>query len=208
MKAKMTLYSIVSLVGISTLSAQGLKIGNSYKKAAEFSMGNGNYLPLIVEACGMEKMDMPYFSYFIPRINVEGGLISRRYDSSYYEITAGYRMINVPLKTILINAYKNEFGDNQTNRIIVESKNPEKFNWPNDGNYKQWAQFNTWCYDIKVPISKAKKLDSIIREDFERTFDVKLSIEKRKVNCLALVKNSNFKPAKSIEKGYVRSVKD
>ena len=83
----------------------------------------------------------------------------------------------------------NRFGvDLNTTRVSIECRDADRFKWPAQEQLTdKWLNENTWCYESAVPPALSEKLPVIMQQDLERFFNVRGSIEKRKIRCLALV---------------------
>lgn len=86
------------------------------------------------------------------------------------------------------------------NRTLISLKDTAHFTSHASGQgYLNWlGQGNGFCYELIVPPALADKAWSIMQEDMNRFFpQFKVSIQKRKVNCLVLVRTSNVDKLKT-----------
>jgi thiol-disulfide isomerase/thioredoxin len=119
--------------------------------------------------------------------------------------TVRYRILN---KSILI-LYRDAFPDRDLepvqngdkvnyyyskkenySRIVLEVNDSSKYLKPTSAINTDWAVSNSYCYEIELPLEKQHEINSMMRQDLERYFDLSGSIQKRKVKCWALVRTS------------------
>jgi thiol-disulfide isomerase/thioredoxin len=93
-------------------------------------------------------------------------------------------------------AYNNElYGFNvnnirlqSRNRIIFETSNQHRFFPPKEEDLQSdWIRKNVFSYEMKLPPAQSAQKFQRMREDLDRYFPFKATIEKRNVKCLALV---------------------
>jgi thiol-disulfide isomerase/thioredoxin len=118
-----------------------------------------------------------------------GKNIGVHYDKS--SITEIFR--SIVLKTI--SPSQDSFDYN--NRYVLNVKNPYKYMYFGKGEINQWRDENTYRFTFKVPISKSNQLFDFMKSDIERIFDVSCSLEKRNVECLALIRTSKIDKIRS-----------
>jgi len=93
------------------------------------------------------------------------------------------------------------FGHYQSNRVILEVKNPSLYRYdPSQGPEYEWLRKNGHCFELLLPEGTIKGADVLIKE-LARVFRVEFSLKKRMVNALVLVRTSNKDKIKSTEKG-------
>jgi hypothetical protein len=74
-------------------------------------------------------------------------------------------------------------------QIVWEVKNPEEFIAPTGLPLSQeakWMTEHSYCYAVRVPVSRADQLDGIVRQDLDRYFNVESRMENRKTPCYVL----------------------
>lgn len=89
------------------------------------------------------------------------------------------------------------FGDN---RMAIEVKDPSRVTSDKIGKaFEEWMkQGNAFCYELIVPPALAKDAFKIMRDDLDRYFSqYEVFIEKRKRECLVLVRTSEVDKLKS-----------
>jgi uncharacterized protein (TIGR03435 family) len=78
-------------------------------------------------------------------------------------------------------------------RTVVLTNDSTKFFIPKDHkgyDYQEWMRRNYYSYQITVPENRPFDYHPIFKEDLNRTFGLKVSVEKRPVQCLALIRTS------------------
>lgn len=102
---------------------------------------------------------------------------------------------NQPFSIILRMAYPEEM-QLPANRIILQGMAAEKLMGPSDSSapYQQ-----LYCYDLIVPLTSEKSLYSHLKSDLQRTFNLKVTKEKRKLDCWILTNTPGV--AKAYTKG-------
>lgn len=76
-------------------------------------------------------------------------------------------------------------------RTIIECADSTKYFPPADVYMRlQWNEKYSYSYQLLLPVEKKSQKYQIMKVDLERVFKVKSNIEKRKVNCLVLVRTS------------------
>jgi thiol-disulfide isomerase/thioredoxin len=117
-------------------------------------------------------------------------------------IPRGKIMINVTLldmyKSALLSnvRFLEKFTDK---RLILDVENPTELIYnPNETDKETWEKDNLYYYDMVVPRSDAKNLQSIVLKDLNYYSGYYGRIEKRKMKCLALVTKGNIDSLKVI----------
>ncbi|PVD54115.1 hypothetical protein DC498_01620 [Terrimonas sp.] len=102
---------------------------------------------------------------------------------------------NQPFSIIVRMAYPEEMKL-PANRIMLRGMAAEKLMGPPDSSapYQQ-----LYCYDLVVPLTSEKALYSHLKSDMQRTFDLKVTKEKRKLDCWVLTATPGV--AKAYTKG-------
>jgi hypothetical protein len=76
-------------------------------------------------------------------------------------------------------------------RTIIECQNSERFFPPQDvDSLHQWVEQYTYNYQLRLPEEKSPMKYEVMKADLDRSFDLKASIEHRKIKCLVLVRAS------------------
>ena len=82
--------------------------------------------------------------------------------------------------------------------IIYELKDSSKFFTPKQDELKdKWDRENRYSFDLMVPMDKADQLYKYMRQDLERYFGVKGTIEKRRIKVLVLELNDGGEKLKT-----------
>jgi thiol-disulfide isomerase/thioredoxin len=79
------------------------------------------------------------------------------------------------------------------NRIIVEVKD-KYFSEPPKEEYKidDWLLKHAYCYEIKLGSETDENVFALMQQDMNRSFDFTGRIEKRKFNCLVLIRKNGL----------------
>lgn len=81
----------------------------------------------------------------------------------------------------------------RNNRIIVEQNNTDDLIMPAKSvNIDDWKNDHLFSYELKLPANKESQVYDLMLEDLNRYFSYAGKIEKRKVWCWALTRNSKF----------------
>lgn len=135
-----------------------------------------------------------------------GNLMGFRTDGSDSLFT-GWSFTNMSLLFIYKLVYPNRLSY-PDNRIIVLSKDSAQFD---EVNFFDTAKYTrSYSYDLTVPPVPMNELREYAQQDLERTFHLKISDEKREVNCLILKTTPRLKNsiAKGGEKKYMMDRSD
>lgn len=88
-------------------------------------------------------------------------------------------------------------GLRRPNYVILEVKEPSKYRYdPKYGPEKEWLRKNGYCYELMMPKGTIKGI-KIADENLEKLFNVKCSIQMRKVNTLVLFRTSTAEKFKA-----------
>ncbi|MBS4064843.1 MAG: TlpA family protein disulfide reductase [Chitinophagaceae bacterium] len=82
------------------------------------------------------------------------------------------------------------YGFREHGRTILEVKEIEKYKYLSGTSYDKWRGEHGYYYQSILPEALKKDKYKIMREDLRRYFNLNVSIEKRKVRCLALIRTS------------------
>jgi hypothetical protein len=84
---------------------------------------------------------------------------------------------------------RTKYDFNPRNTVILRVPNSKQWVFPKDkANIEEWMKKYTYCYELLVPPSEAAHLYQFMQQDLERYFGVKVTIKKRKVQSLELVR--------------------
>jgi thiol-disulfide isomerase/thioredoxin len=95
------------------------------------------------------------------------------------------------------NLYQIAFADSAgflpSNRIIIESAQPEKITQPKNEDFEIWKVNNTYCYEITVPEAKCDSIHKMMRDDLQQLFGYNACMENRVKKCLVLKAEKGFR---------------
>lgn len=159
--------------------------------------------PLFIDGNGGSGENLLYQSALSTRIQVDAGGVSRQ---------GGNRIaaLNVTLPYLYFEAFSDQIPfAGRSNRVRLEVPDslrrqltgqglPQQLtgNYQVDQAYYNWADKNTFCYSLVLPRPLPKPaLNAIMRSDLNRFFRLHAGIEgsmqRRKVNCLVLVRTGS-----------------
>jgi thiol-disulfide isomerase/thioredoxin len=146
-----------------------------------------NHLPLLVDGNGGRGQNLVYHSVLTSYTpGLDAGVTQYQPDSIRgRKIT----LRNVPLVTLFRNAYgarKVYFGNN---RILLDVRDPSRFNSNLSGApYLDWmAAGNGYCYELVVPPAMDSRTYAIMQEDMGRIFSqYRAQIVRMNRDCLVL----------------------
>lgn len=76
------------------------------------------------------------------------------------------------------------------NRLLLETKYTGQLIHAGDDN--QWKRDNFYSYELTVPATTSRNaINAMMRQDLDRQFNLYSRIERRKINCYALVRTGN-----------------
>lgn len=118
------------------------------------------------------------------------------------------KMYNLSIEDMLTH------GLRKPSYVILEVKDPSKYRYdPKYGSEKDWLRKNGYCYELMMPKGMVKGI-KIVDDHLEKLFNVKCSVQKRKVNAVVLSRTSTSEKFKAVggemiqddEKGIYRNV--
>lgn len=157
-----------------------------------------------------------YYSFIVKRIDFGtlSGMLIPIEDSLSGHIT-GYSCHNYRISRLYSLAYKSWKDSAKVgfeipkNRIIVENYDSTKIFPPDKESSNTWLYNNQYSYAIKLPVDNAPDLEHYIRDDLDRYFNIRSSIQKRRVKCLILRRCEATKKIPHKEKeGYPKEYKN
>lgn len=147
--------------------------------------------PQLKQGGGRLYDSLRYCSYIMPYIQGYNGLIGRIIDTK--RGIYGFKAYNQPLLSIIKSAWERfptETFENN-NRVVLEIKDSTPFLQPADRNqYYSWCRKNVYSYELRLPAEKKDEVFPVMQQDLLRYFDYDISIEKREIPCLVLVRTS------------------
>lgn len=100
--------------------------------------------------------------------------------------------------------YEDAYGENgkydfsAENTIIYNIKDKSKFIIPKDNNLMdEWIKKYSYNYELKISDADSFQLYNKMKQDLFRYFNVKGKIEKRSIECLALIQKDNLNRLKT-----------
>jgi thiol-disulfide isomerase/thioredoxin len=139
--------------------------------------------------------DDQYYCYIRkqPFTEVENGSDAIQIDSATQRIVGYRKSHETPFWLYSALAYRQYAGKEleylTSAQIVWEVKNPLDFiepaSLPLDQQGK-WIAAHSYCYAVRVPLSRANQLDDIVRQDLDRYFNVESRMETRKIPCFVL----------------------
>lgn len=149
-----------------------------------------NSRPLIASTDSIVFNDLIGYSYLLPGKEQFFQAVSRQKING-----SGCENRIILTRVSILNLYRTAYNEGSRNyfdygnAVALEVKDSSKFLRPLDESLTDnWEEENLYSYDLLVPAPKAKQLYSIMQQDLERYFNIKASVEKRKVPCLVLTR--------------------
>lgn len=149
-------------------------------------------VPIIAQNTEPYLSKMKYSSSLLSAIDGIGGSTSLRENGSDYPYHIQYNDLSARL--LFVNAFQENGKYNfwgAKNSVILEVKDKLRFEVPTDPQqYNYWQTHYSYCYDLWVPPDQATRIYDIMKRDLENYFNAYGKIEKRKVECLVLVRTT------------------
>ncbi len=146
------------------------------------------------------ERSIQYYSYFSGWLSEYGGGGKSRFEDSISN-RIGLRFVNEPLLFLYQTAFGGFNGGDfiYPNRIVLDIHDSQVFLSPSgEHDLDDWNAKNLVCYEIAVPISKQTELFQIMQQDLKKYLNYNVKVEKRKTNCLSLIRTTNQDKLKSI----------
>lgn len=162
-------------------------------------------VPLWLEGGGRQVKHLKYYSFIMERLTDSRTSTFRpRYDSSRNLI--GLFAQNLSVIQLFQMAF-NEAGPvwpyQYTSRVLLEFPDAEKYVFPKDPEQvDEWCNKNLYCYELSLPKEKVEKRYEVMKQDLERFFGLRGTIEKRKVKCLVLKRTTSEDLIKTKSKDF------
>lgn len=138
------------------------------------------------------KQYSPYYSFITPRIEFAGGGYGPAkiiFDNNTGKLQ-GISCMNKTIVELYKEAYKGRLPFRPSipnNRIILEVTDKSKYYAPSyDSTYFTWANRNVFCYALRYSTDSVNAMYSFMKSDLDRFFNIKSSVEKRKIKCWVL----------------------
>jgi thiol-disulfide isomerase/thioredoxin len=151
--------------------------------------------PSALLTVGPYKGHLQSYSYFMDYTPGMQFDIKEKETDSVTQKLLGYNLFNQSALQLFSYPYRSAFtseGDFYfipSDRILLEVKDLNAFRMPfgiTPDQEAEWYLMHRCCYGIKVPLSKADELNTIMSQDLDRVFNVDSRVETRKVKCLVL----------------------
>lgn len=161
----------------------------SFVDGKKFSLPVKDEMSAVEKSSGEQKeLDSAnkvlFYSCLTDYMPGQAAIISKIYDKPVQNVI-GIKASNCSLFTLYMAAFP--FIEQTRSRVILNVKNPGAFILPKDSSL--WDSFfknYNFCYELKVPLSKAPGLYDYMRDDLQRYFGYSASVETRKVRCLVI----------------------
>ena len=130
------------------------------------------------------------YSAFYPQLSEIGRSFHGLVADSTQKMT-GLRMVNLPLLFFYQVAFNESFSHgpySSLDRIEFRTKRKDIFLLPERENDLQyWKRNNEFSYESLYPVERFQELFLILRQDLERKFPFKVSVQKKRVEALVLI---------------------
>lgn len=130
-----------------------------------------------------------YLSHWIPDIrlvsSIKKGFIQRTFNC-------------VSIVDLYKAAYNNSYASldnifNRPGRVVLEVNDSIKYIRPKNGvGLTKWLESYSYNYQILIPERKTSEMFKIMLSDLDRYFELKVSVERRNISSLVLVRTSEF----------------
>ena len=166
--------------------------GNTKRLAVRKDLADFNInTPLWEEGNGRQREYLKLYSLISSHIDYKDCRGSIKTDSVTGKLV-WFHLINYPIYSLYQNAFCQENNIPYTQfkkRCSVLSKRIDKIVLPSSVEEQDdWAEENTWCYEMLVPPEKSADMYKIMRQDIDRYFSLKSVIKTRLITCLILEK--------------------
>jgi hypothetical protein len=89
------------------------------------------------------------------------------------------------------------------NRTIFSIRDSSVLYFKEGTDFKEWRKYNTFCYELILPHARREEAFATMRHDLDMYFpQYRVTIEKRKVKCLALIRTSDVDKLKTDGDSY------
>lgn len=148
--------------------------------------------PLSVLGDSRWKDKVPYYSLLTNCLS--GVTFSNTVRTTENSVEPNYISLNC---SSISKLYSTAFGEwskynfNVANTVILNVKDRKKYVYPiRRDEYNDWTNNYSYNYILQIPPEKAGDLFTIMQQDLVRFFGATAKIEKRKIECLVLVRTS------------------
>jgi hypothetical protein len=102
------------------------------------------------------------------------------------------------VKDLYKKAYSDKYKFTTAGQVVLEMADTYPFIYPADENLlDQWLQEFSYTYDLLIPSAKKEQRYKFMQQDMERYFGLSAIVEKRKLNCMALITTGNINRLKT-----------
>lgn len=138
--------------------------------------------PLFANGNGMNDVRFIHRSFLTGYLDGFPGASGILYDEN--RMVTGLYSTNVS-KLLLVKQAYTEMDMFDKNRIVLNVKEPSKFNRTNE-SWDTWKHENALGYQLITPATTIEKARKLMQEDLKRYFNVSINIEKRDAKCYVL----------------------
>jgi len=138
------------------------------------------------------EQNVQYYSYISRCIDVNGLRLTNPENESEKEssITNGNCASVVELyQKAYCEREPYQFGFGRPGRTLLLVKDSFPYIRPKK-DHDYWFYNHSYYYQLRVPYNRRQDKYKMMREDLDRFFDLEVSVEKRKVKCIALIRTS------------------
>lgn len=176
----------VSYGNISKMLAEGVSMRAKVDPMKDYSPAT----PFLIQDLGITRSHIRFQSLLTDYVD---GVASRMdIERDVNGQISRIAMVNAWSQWLFALAWSSDTLAFKRNRIALEVKDPKRLISHAIGEpFKDWLKGNGFCYELSIPPHLGGQALEIMRKDLERLFpQYKASIEKRKMQCLALVRTS------------------
>jgi thiol-disulfide isomerase/thioredoxin len=157
-------------------------------------------LPLYREGGGRQLDRLQSYSMIYKESGeFQNARIAQQTDSS--TSTYRYRCLNFTLLNLFLQPYRSSYAGifSNKNRRIIMVRDSGLLSWPDDQSKNSlWREKYLHSYELAIPLQNKNMRDSFMLGDLNKLLPYSIKVEKRMVECLALVikdKNGKFASA-------------
>lgn len=179
--------AITSQAEATEQSVRSMIAGNPvsfHQKNDAIDINPNNPLPLDSLTVNNQLLSRSVITKYIEGLGNETGITHDDVNQ-----TTRFHLYNAPLALLIRTAYQ-QLTAYSSNRIIIKTK---RKNILDPESYKDTLLYSSaYCYELILPTSSFQHIHKFIQADLEKTFQIKVSTEKKLVNCYVLKATSNI----------------
>lgn len=181
--------NVIAITGSQDVTAENIRLhleGKILDIGIKDDWAFDNLKPLLVDGNGGDPNEFVFRSLFTKYKSGIGYNSGVRLDEN--KKVTGIYVLNKVLRQFVNEAFSNEIGNLNNNRVLIESDNPSKYKWELD-------TANAYCYDLSISPTELKLFDTqrFMQEDLKRFFNISIRIEKKKMVCLVITQTNKLK---------------